>query len=115
MPQNRRAPASPSPAHHDARSSAPPAARRSFDAHTNRVDTGRPARPCPCRCRRSASPQNQRLPWLRLILAVLNEIPTITVQVFEHCDQAVGLLARRPNESNAAVEHFAVVAPGGGG
>jgi hypothetical protein len=31
---------------------------------------------------------------VRLSLSVLNEVPTIPIEIFEHGDQAVGLLAR---------------------
>ena len=48
---------------------------------------------------------------IRLGLSVLDEVPTIAIEIFEHGDQAVGLLGRWPNESNSIVHHSMVVAP----
>ena len=48
---------------------------------------------------------------IRSSLGVLDEVPTIPIEIFEHGDQAVGLLARWPNESDPGVYHSMVVAP----
>ena len=58
------------------------------------------------RIRHAVSP-----PMGRVIVAVLNEVPAIAVEVLEHGDHAVGLLARRANEPDAAVHHLVVIGP----